>query len=61
MSGVKKIYLLSIPISLWWLISEDYGWFYGILMIVPVTFFIGLVLAAIFEWFLEPLVRWLNE
>jgi hypothetical protein len=61
MGSVKKIYLLSIPIALWWLISEDFGWFYGVLMIVPVTVFIGLLLAAILEWLIEPLVRWIKK
>jgi hypothetical protein len=61
MGSVKKIYFLSVPIALWWLISEDFGWFYGLLMIVPVSMFIGLVIAAIFDWFLEPLVHWIKK
>jgi hypothetical protein len=57
---MAKLMLLSFPIALWYLISTGWGWG-TVLMIVPVTAVVALGLAAVFEWILEPLVRWINK
>ena len=58
--AMAKMLLLGFPIALWYLISQDWGWG-TVLMIVPVTFFIGLAFTVILEWFIQPLVRWINK
>jgi hypothetical protein len=58
--AIAKILFLSFPIALWYLISTGWGWG-SVLMIVPVTVFIGLAFTVILEWFIEPLVRWINK
>jgi hypothetical protein len=56
-----KIALISFPITLWLLIRENgFGWF-TVITILPMTFLVALGLAAILEWIIEPLVRWINK
>lgn len=56
-----KIALISFPITLWLLIRENgFDWF-TVVMIAPMTFLVALGLAAILEWIIEPLVRWINK
>jgi hypothetical protein len=58
---MKKIFLLSFPITLWLLIRENgFDWF-TVMLIVPMTALVALGLAAVFELILEPLVRWINK
>lgn len=58
---MTKIVFVSFLIALWYLISEETGWFYSFIFIAPYTFLVALCLSAFFNYILEPLVRWINK
>ncbi len=61
-SSMPKIGLISFLISLWILIFYwDFGWIMTLIMILPMTALVGMGVAVVLEWVIEPLVRWINN
>ena len=59
---MAKIIFISFLISLWVLATDpDMGWVMTLILIAPTTFLVGMGIAFVLEYFIEPLLRWIKK
>ena len=59
---MAKIGFISFLLALWILIFYfDSGWFLTLLLSAPMTALVGMGLALVLEYVLEPLLRWIKK
>ncbi len=59
---MAKIFFVSFLIALWVAIFYwDLGWVMTLIVIMPLTFLVGMGVAVLLEAVLEPMVRWFKK
>jgi|Wag4MinimDraft_6_1082665.scaffolds.fasta_scaffold203606_1 hypothetical protein len=59
---MAKVISVSFLISLWIAIFYwDLGWVMTLIVIMPLTFLVGMGVAVLLEAVLEPMVRWFKK
>lgn len=57
-----KVMSVSFLLALWILLFYfDSGWFMSLLLIAPMTALVGMGLALVLEYVLEPVLRWFKK
>jgi len=57
-----KVMSVSFLLALWILFFYfDSGWFMSLLLIAPMTALVGMGLALVLEYVLEPVLRWFKK